>query len=46
VNDAKKMAALVLLVILAISFINRGQFTVSSTPSGASGSVGYFGLVK
>lgn len=43
-NDAKKLAGLLLLAVFAISFINRGQLTVSSGPSGASVSGGYTGL--
>ena len=45
-NDAKKLAAFLLLVIFAVAFINRGQFALSSTPSGASVTTGFYGLVK
>lgn len=45
-NDAKKFAGILILFVLGISFINRGQFSISSTPQGASVATGYYGLVK
>lgn len=44
-NDAKKMAGLLVMFILAVAFINRGSLSLSSTPTGASASAGFFGLV-
>lgn len=45
-NDAKKMAGIALLFLFAVAFINRGQVQISSGPSGASATGGFFGLVK
>jgi hypothetical protein len=46
VKGAEKLAIILLGILLAVSFINRGQFKIGSGPGGAELGVGYYGAVK
>lgn len=45
-GGVKGLLVFILIVLAAVAFINRGQLSIGTSPTGANLQVGYFGLVK
>jgi hypothetical protein len=46
VAGVKGLLVFIVLVMALVAFINRGQLSIGTTPSGANLNVGYYGLVR
>jgi len=46
VGGIKGLLIFIVLVLALVAFINRGQLSIGTTPTGANLQVGYYGLVK
>jgi hypothetical protein len=45
-NQAKQLGALLIALLLIVAFLNRGQFSAASGPTGSSVGVGYGSVNK